>query len=201
LPKSKQGKIEGGKCSKQAEAISLRLKEAIDMTRESLEEYALTKDRHHLVKGLELIEDVIEADKGYALGYYWKATILAKLKEYKKASLALDQGIRESIKVGDEEVVSLYFLRGLLKQKAGRNEDALGDYEKTMRIYQERLKAHPRNWDALINCSLVLALMDRREEAIKLIKQTIAEYPEEAHLKQLLEDIVEFNAAIYLERL
>lgn len=201
LPKSKRGTIEGGECSKQTEAIRLRSKKALDMARDSLEQYALTKDRHHLVKGLELIEEVIEADKGYALGYYWKATMLAKLKEYEKANLALDQGIKESIKVGDEEVVNLYFMRGVLKQKTGGKGDALEDYEKTVRIYQERLKADPRNWDAIMNSSLVLVLMDRRREAIKLIIEKIEKYPEEEHLKQLLEDIKEFNVAIYLESL
>ena len=201
LPKHRKNNIKSGSCLKQTEAIRPRAKEYLDMALDNLNTYGLTKDRHHLVKGLKLIDNALEADKRYLLGYYWKAVFLAKLEEYQKAVLALDEGIEEGSKTGDDRAVSLYFMRGALKQKTGMKDNALEDYEKARRIYERRLEIDPRNWDAIMNISLALVLMDKRRDAIKLLEETIEKYPQEEHLKQLLRNIKEFNVINYLENL
>ena len=171
------------------------------MAHDSLGNYYLTNDTTYLINGLELIEKAIEADNKYVLGYYWKANMLTKLKEYGKAIITLTEGIEKYLKKEEDKIANLYFLRGVLKQKTGKKENAFDDYNKAIEIYKDSLKADAKNWYAVMNISQALILMDKKKEAVKLLNETIEKYPQEEHLKQLLEDIKVFNVINYLNNL
>ena len=164
-----------------------------------LSEFEMHKDLHSLDKGLEIIDKAIEADRGYALAYYWKAFMLSKKKDIESAIITLNQGIKYISANSNEEVANLYLFRGILNQIKGSKEESWSDYRKSIKIYEDRLKSNPKNWDSLTNISHALALVGKKEKAVGLINEKIEEFPEEPFLKHFLNDFEQFNVTKYLE--
>jgi tetratricopeptide (TPR) repeat protein len=172
-----------------------------NMALNSLGKFNLTKDPSHLIDGLALIEKAIEADHKYILGYYWKATMLTKLTEYERAILTLNEGIEKCNENEQEKIVNLYFLRGVLRHKMGKKDIAVSDYDRAIQIHRKRLEIDSKNWDATMNIAQALILMDKKDEAVKLLKETIRKYPEEESPKQILEDLQAFDVMKFFENL
>lgn len=166
-----------------------------------LSEFQIHNDLHSLNKGIEIIEKAIDSDRGYALAYYWKALMLSKKRENEKAILTLSEGIKESDKDDNDKIVNLYFFRGVLQQIKGLKKKSYIDYSKAVDIYKDRLKCDLKNWDAMMNITQILALMDRKKEAVNLLNDTIERYPDEEIPKQLLKDLEQFNVTKYLENI
>ena len=202
LPKFRKDTSKGsenGEGEKTNTSIKRDAKKYLNMALDSLGKFDLTNDTIFLINGLELIEKAIEADNEYILGYYWKAIMLAKLKEYKRAILTLNAGIEKKYNNEDDKIAKLLFMRGLLRQKTGKKEVAFNDYNRAIKIYRNRLRIEPKNWDAIMNISQALILMDKKKEAVKLLNETIEKYPEEESAKQILEVFKDFDVTKYME--
>lgn len=202
VPKFRQNVSEGSKNHTKTKASKrLRAEEYSNLALDSLGNFSLTNDTTFLTNGLELIEKAIEADNQYIVGYYWKATMLTKLKEYEKAISTLNEGIQKNYKDEDDKIVNLFFMRGIVRQKTGNKELAFNDYSKAIEIYRKRLKIDPKNWDATMNISQALILMDKKKEALKFLNETIEKYPEEKTAKKILKAAEDFNIIQYLEHI
>ena len=90
-----------------------------------LNEFRSTDNRAFLIEALESTEKALKADNDYCLGYYWKAVILAKSEDYQKAILTLNEGIEKPCENINDKIGSFYFLRGMIKHKAGEKKSRL----------------------------------------------------------------------------
>jgi tetratricopeptide (TPR) repeat protein len=168
---------------------------------ENLAEFQRTGETASIIKGLELIDKALDADKGYVALYYWKAYMHTKIGEHEAAISALDDGIKQDHKNGVTGLAYLYFFRGMVKHKEGKLVSARDDYLQAIEAYRKDLRTNPRDWNAVLNIIQALILMERKQEARDFLKEITEKNPEERWLREVARDIEELESDEILGRM
>jgi tetratricopeptide (TPR) repeat protein len=180
-----------------ADIIQQQLRSVI----EDVSKFEAVGDKAVLSKALNKAEAVVQKFPNSCDAYYWKAMVLTKLGEYKRASGSLTEAVNRKCDGIAKRLGSFLFFRGVIEHKAKMQKKAYEDYEMAIHSYQEILETNPKNIDSIIGMCQALSMMDRKKDALELIKNKISEYPEDQMLKKAQKFIQEFDAATYLEHI
>ncbi len=137
--------------------------------------------RGSLATALALIQEAVKADNGRAEGYASLGLVFYSLKDFTRALLSYEEGLRLA-----PEDAELRNRRGVALLELGRPREALADFDRA-------LAADPENADALGNRGNALFKLNRPEEAIAVYDRALERKPGSAALLT--------NRAIALRRL
>jgi tetratricopeptide (TPR) repeat protein len=168
-----------------ADIIQQQLRSVI----EDVSKFEAVGDKAVLSKALNKAEAVVQKFPNSCDAYYWKAMVLTKLGEYKRASGSLTEAVNRKCDG---------IAKRLGKLKCRKK------HMRTMKwlfIHIRRYSRQILNIDSIIGMCQALSMMDRKKNALELIKNKISEYPEDQMLKKAQKFIQEFDAATYLEHI
>ncbi len=161
--------------------------------------FHFTNDELYLIEALELIGKAIDADRSFYRAYFLKSEILSKLGKYVEAIETLNEALTKTDTKNENETASLYELRGIVKQKMGKKQDAYRDYDMAIELFGRRLERDAKNMFAIANTAQILILRGRKSEAIRFLQQLIERYPDEKWLQGTLDGFKDFNVEHYFE--
>ncbi|MGE0076348.1 MAG: tetratricopeptide repeat protein [Bacteroidales bacterium] len=139
-----------------------------------------------------LLDSCIRIDSSVINAYYWKSQFLIQLKDYSQAFETASRGIAKCSKGKTEIMVKLYVQRGVLSHYLFK-KDSSDDLNKALMLYNKIIKNKPDCLDAIMNKSMVLCYMNKKDEAIKYLK-SIKNKKIESQTNDLILKVNNFNS-------
>jgi tetratricopeptide (TPR) repeat protein len=169
-------------CGEEKEIINKEYNpKAVDLNNKAVENILHFKADSALI----LLDKAIELDETYYLPHSNKVKIYIDRGEIEKALYESEMVIKKK-----PDLAEGWTFAGMIHEKVGNNQKAKKYYQKSINIYDDRIKS-PKKRDDInsnkVNRALSLKLLGRNSEANSEIKKLINEDPKNSMYKELLE--------------
>lgn len=167
-------------------AIRSKAEKYHDLASENYANYYQTKDRTLLLKGLELIDKAIDADKTLIMAYCRKASILMALEQYQNAILILNEALKTNPKGDSIERAYLFSLRGMIQDGLGKKNSCFEDYSRAIEILKDELINKRYDIGEIALFIQVMFLMNKGNDGLIFLTEMCEQYPKNKVLKERL---------------
>jgi tetratricopeptide (TPR) repeat protein len=139
------------------------------------------KDFEH---ALQLVNETVTLEPEFYKAYANKAAILDAMGREEEAAATLDAVIKMRADFADA-----YVPLGVLREKAGKAEEAERLYRKGLELYTAEIARKPDSMDAVRDRAITLYLLNDREQAVTILRGILAKNPRDTKTQNALKRI------------